>query len=486
VFPEKFLVICEFIFFAKCTNMGNSNFILMGFVKLLWYSLVRFRIRRAYNSQSWNKSISLALTSENCPKNANFARDIILRSLWNLNSYQEVVDYCQRHDELRDSVYLLRADSKLKIESHVGQKIPESFSKITYNFDEPISNWYQDGSFLWFCHPHGWVHWEMPQAFSLEETHDALLELASEVLLAPFVPKTRKIMTKKRTFGNHTALSYSGGIDSTAAAILLPDDVILGYHYRSFPSNIRHHLAQKTFDKWQKEYRREVLIFPSNQEEIRTFYGKNVGFSTDYASGVHFILLADHLDLRSICFGTVLENTWLEKGVKYRNFAESWHWLYWKKRFLHAGLELELPINHLTEAVTLKICSQHPLHNTINSCSRGIKQGCGECWKCFHKNGPLGRRINPRSKEITIKLAEKPLRSGFHAIWALKTQRLGYLAPQYDSVLNQDLIWWEQAYAPGLSIISETMREHIRLQTETYVTFMKHPRLLRDVNLHDD
>ena len=458
----------------------------MGAVMQVWYSLVRLRIRRTYNSQSWKKSISLALPHENCPRNGTFARDIIVRSLWNKKSYHEVVEYCNRHRELRDSVYFLKADSKLKINSYVKKEIPGSFSLIMYNSDDPIRNWYQDGDFLWFRHPQGWVHWQMPKAFLLEKTHDALLELASEVLLAPFVPNTRKITSQNRKFGNHTALSYSGGVDSTAAAILLQDDVLLGYHYRSFPSNLRHDLAQKTFDEWQLKFGRKVLIFPSDHETIRTFYGKNFGFSTDYASGVHFILLADHLDLKSICFGTVLENTWLEKGVKYRNFAESWHWTYWKQRFSHAGLELELPINHLTEATTLKICAQHPLRNSINSCSRGQKHGCGECWKCFHKNGPLGRRINPKSKEITTKLAKKPLRSGFHAIWALKTQRLEGLAPQYKTILNENISWWEQAYEPGLSIISVAMREHIRSQTENYTSFMENHSLLHDVNLHGD
>ena len=78
-------------------------------------------------------------------------------------------------------------------------------------------------------------------------------------------------------------------------------------------------------------------------------HGKPTGFSTDYAAGVHLVLLADHLDLKGIAFGTPIDNTWLAKGKNSVYFSESNHRDYWQGRFAEAGLELILPINMISK-----------------------------------------------------------------------------------------------------------------------------------------
>ena len=47
------------------------------------------------------------------------------------------------------------------------------------------------------------------------------------------------------------------------------------------------------------------------------------------------------------------------------------HWTYWSNRFAHAGLKLELPINHISEAGALHICEQSSLKESITSCLSG-------------------------------------------------------------------------------------------------------------------
>ena len=45
-----------------------------------------------------------------------------------------------------------------------------------------------------------------------------MIELATDVLLRPWSPEVKMPLTKGRKFGDKLALSYSGGMDSTAAA----------------------------------------------------------------------------------------------------------------------------------------------------------------------------------------------------------------------------------------------------------------------------
>ena len=220
--------------------------------------------------------------------------------------------------------------------------------------------------------------------------------------------------------------------------ILMPKDTILAYHERNFTSMLNHSLPHSTFIAIKERTNREVLCIPSNHEKIRTFSGKKTGFSTANGACVHLILLADYLDLSSIAFGTVIENTWLKKGLKYRDFSSSHYWNYWPKKFEQAGLMYVLPINHITEAGALSICNQSAFSAVVNSCLRGRDgEWCGKCWKCFLKNGPLGRKIDSSSKEISFFLNKKPLRTAQHALWALKVQGLENLAPHLSVHINE-------------------------------------------------
>ena len=83
---------------------------------------------------------------------------------------------------------------------------------------------------------------------------------------------------------------------------------------------LSHELAELLFDKMKAISGRDVMSIPSNHEKIRTYHQLPNGFSTEFASASHLILLADHLDLNGIAFGTPIDNTWLKKGKQYRDF----------------------------------------------------------------------------------------------------------------------------------------------------------------------
>ena len=461
---------------------------------------VRKQMRKAYNSGDFEKALEIASKNTDCKINGVLSKSIIVRLHWKNGEFQEVIDLLDKWPEAevenlkqksidklkRIRTYEIKSDDSTKISREKVDPTPTNKDILQHVYDPEnlTKNWFQESAKLWFRHPNGWVYWDMPEGFNLDKTHPALVELATDVLLRPWNKEVKKPITKGREFGKKLALSYSGGMDSTAAALLLPNDTILGYNERSFTSMLDHRNAFTLFEAWREKLGRDVLRVPSNHEIIRTFHGKQVGFSTDYASGVHLILLADMFNLGGIAFGVPIDNTWLQKGKWYRDFSQSSHWKLWSNRFREAGLELVLPINHISEAGALRVCEKSPLIDEINSCMRGDGiNGCGKCWKCFHKNGPLGREVDLNSKEISKFLTERPMRTAQHALWAVQILGVEDIVPDLSEHLEKDLSWWEKAYPKGLEVITQNQREFVEQKTNEYLQWMDDVTILERTNL---
>ena len=135
----------------------------------------------------------------------------------------------------------------------------------------------------------------------------------------------------------------------------------------------------------------------------------------------------------------------------------------------------------------MMICNQHEIMEHMNSCMRGNGlKGCEKCWKCFHKNGPIGRPFDVNSTEITTFLARRPLKTAQHAIWAVKKLGLGHVIPDLSHLLEEDLEWWEQAYRPGIDLIPSKWRDGVKQKTERYLQWMESPSPLESVDLFPD
>ena len=427
----------------------------------------------------------MAMDEIDHPQNHAFACELIIRSFYNDERWVEIIAFTDLYPGMDRGNYREKAEWKLSVIVGIETRIPQKNAAEEWNSHDLLSNWYQEDHLLWLRYPNGWIYWEMPTDFRLDTTHPNLLALALGVVLRPLKVGIPDTTSEPRPFGSCGALAFSGGFDSTAAAILLPDSTILSYHRRSFPSQLNHGLADHLFDFWKKRTSRSILQVLSNHELVRTTIGKPAGFSTDFASGVHLILLADTLDLGRIAYGTPIDNTWLKKGSEYRDFAKSEYWCRWKKRFAVAGLHLEFPINHISEAGALRICQKSGFIEHINSCLRGNgAEGCGKCWKCFNKNGPLGRPMDFDGPEIQTYLNRVPMPTAQHALWALKCQKLELKAPHLARNLEKSLEWWEEYYPPGIDLIGKHWREAVEIATNRYLKPMEFPFLLEEVNLY--
>ena len=439
-------------------------------------------MRRAYNRGDWENARKYAMKVIEHPREEELAKSVVLRSYWNQKDLLNLEDCLDKWPSgFHDIRTKFEKEQERLTRKSEQIEIPSPDFEIEWNSSDICTNFIQEGNILWLKTPQSWVHWIMPDGFDLEQTHPSLLQLAVDLLLRPWHKEVKGPLDAGREKGVNYALSYSAGTDSSAAMQLMPEDTILGYHERNFTSMLKHDNAHRMINHLRET--RDVLIVKSNHEHLRKLRGEQTGFSTSYAAGVHLVLLADFLDLRGISFGTPIDNTWLKKGLQFRDFANSTHLEFWRGRFYEAGLDLILPMNMITEAGAMKICKDSPFIDFLNSCIRGDGAGCGKCWKCFHKNGPLGRVYDVNSREIFSFLKKRPLRSGVHAVWAAKVMNIQHLLPDFESILDSDLSWWEQYYPPGLEIVPPELRDHIENRLNHYLEPMLSPYALEEIDL---
>jgi len=459
--------------------------------------LRRLLMRRAYNAGRYEQARHHARLLLGNSEEAELARSVIVRSYWNEQAYQDLIQAAFRWDDEISLAYFRLAKERLNSFAygnssspvaqdrlkHLLENQPRPEKSFEWSPNDISANFHQEGLRVWFRHPHGYVFWDMPTGFDLSATHPSLLSLAAETLLYPWESSMKAPFSSNRSMGSRASLSFSAGTDSTAAALVMPGDTLLGYHRRSFKSMLDHRNAQRLIDYLTNTGEREVFQIESNHELIRTHYGKPVGFSSDFACAVHLILLADHFDLGAIGFGMPVDNTYLWKGRKFRRFEATDYYIYWTKRFADAGLDLLFPISSISEAGALMIVKKSPWLEYLNSCMRGDGiQGCGRCWKCFHKNGPLGRPIDIKAHEIQTFLNKRPMPTATHALWALQTMghedEVSDLAHLFE--LNYD--WWTKIFPPGFALLPDRWRPGIELRIRSMLDVMPEPYDLLSVN----
>jgi hypothetical protein len=455
----------------------------------------RFLMRRSYNKGQWSQARTHANKIIHLPKEKELARSVVIRSYWNESQYQKVIHlnsiWGYIFQELADkSRYALATQepglSKVHhpriLALHSCQPKPK-IRDIVWNPDDMTKNFFQEGQRLWMKHPKGWTHWDMPEKFSLVSTHPALLMLTAEILLSPWVPSTKTDFPYSRAMGTQASLAFSAGTDSTAASFVMPKNTILGYHRRNFSSQLNHKNASRLLNYMGGTMHKNILDVASNHELLRTYHYKQIGFSTDFACATHLILLADAYDIGAIGVGMVLDNTWLWKGRKFREFPQTTYYQYWKKRFTDAGLDLLFPLGGVSEAGAMKICEKENILPFMNSCLRGDgTSGCGACWKCFHKNGPFGRPFDINAKEIQIFLQRRPLPTATHALWALKQMKQESQTPDLKHLLEQDFNWWTSYYPPAREILPARWNKGITDKIAHYLEPMEQPYAVESVN----
>ena len=192
----------------------------------------RTLMRRAYNGGRWAQARAIANKLLNIPKEQELARSVIIRSLYNEGKFDELIElndqWENRFDYLLENMNNSQSKSSADISRLQRILLDQPQPKTEFEFDEQstANNFFQENNRVWMRHPHGYTYWDMPEAYSLQQTHPDLLRLVAEILLYPWYPSTRVELEGTRVKGSQISLSFSAGIDSTAAMLVMPESTI--------------------------------------------------------------------------------------------------------------------------------------------------------------------------------------------------------------------------------------------------------------------
>ena len=362
---------------------------------------------------------------------------------------------------------------------------------IPYNVRK---RWTQLGNKLTFTYGDIEIFFMMPKGWKLEETHEDLFRIANYVMTSPWEDGVLDDWIPSRQPGWRPGLAFSGGVDSVASMLLMPQDTVLVYNRREgFQSSIDHTNADRLFEHLLTTQGRPVIQVPSNHEMIRKFHGKGAGFSTDYACAVQVILLADYLQLDSIATGMPLENTYLFHGHRYRNFGASWFWRHYSEIFNNIGLSIYQPVAGCSEIINQRVVTENGLLDYAQSCLRSDQPGipCGSCWKCFRKNTLAGHDFN-FSNEITTFLKKRPLKQAASTLYSIQkledTDSYGEIIETCDDLiglLNEDFTFLTSHHSEGLKLLPSKYRRYTSNRLAKYADQMtpEHFEKLSSVDL---
>jgi len=227
------------------------------------------------------------------------------------------------------------------------------------------------------------------------------------------------------------ALAFSGGVDSTAALLLMPKStlsVFLNRPQSAERTSLYNKSAAIAIQKQLFAAGFDVQSIECDIEYIRN----PIGFPTDLAPSIPLIALASQLNVDSIGFGMVMESAYRIGHDRSRNYSDSNHYKTWGVLFEAAGLPLYLPVAGLSEVMTSLIVNQSPYRTYSKSCIRGeFPKSCNNCWKCFRKNLITARLENTiiselefkkwlNVKEVKFKLQKWPISHENVLSWSIK------------------------------------------------------------------
>ena len=281
-------------------------------------------------------------------------------------------------------------------------------------------------------------------------------------------------------------LAFSGGMDSTAALVLMPNNTVPVFLDRP-------HRANTTL--YNKSAAKATLAFLESKGvpniAISTdveFIRNPVGFPTDLATGIPVLALASHFQFDSIGFGTVMESAYRIGHEKSRNYIESSHYKVWAPLFTAAGLPLFLPVAGVSEVGTSTIVHRSPYRGMARSCIRGNwPQTCNNCWKCFRKqlieHGINQTEFNDdqflsslQSKEVVTKLSAEFISHENVLGWALNKIERG---PKLEVLFNRlvastySLNHLDSFYPPATELVPPKYRLHVLEQLRSYLPEMQ-------------
>lgn len=268
-------------------------------------------------------------------------------------------------------------------------------------------------------------------------------------------------------------LSFSGGADSTASLLLMPENTVAVFMDRplKFGASLYNKSAAYQTIKHANDLGYESKIVECNLEYLRS----PLGFPNDLSPAVPLILLSSILDLDCVAFGTVLESAYRVGHENSRDYPRSGHYRVWGGIFSAAGIPLYLPVAGISEVGTSQIVQSSSFKDYTRSCIRGKwPDSCKNCWKCFRKelveNRLLGIDLSNEQmnhwvnvKEVKKKLSAWPISHENVLSWSLQgSNSSGYISEILLSRLegiSRNMDFLERWFPESIEVVPKKYRD---------------------------
>jgi len=292
------------------------------------------------------------------------------------------------------------------------------------------------------------LFWRMPEGFAMPS--DTLLSLAEALLFAPYGRKVEVEPDERphaRASGR-VAVAYSGGVDSSAALRLLPDAIPI---YTQVDRPGGKHILENAL--LAVEEVRGISIV-SNHDTLPLRFERRRGFFGFAGFTVTAILLADHLGLRTVADGNIIDAMYLVGPGGHGTLFNPRDRSAGQARFDRAGMQYCVPCAGLTEVSTDLIARDF---RYAMGCMRGSGgTPCGQCMKCYRKEALRGRPI-PSCAESEKVLARDPIPVLGTLLWASRHRGLSHPALEG---FDRDISWVDKWYPRAIEFVPEDLREY--------------------------
>lgn len=183
--------------------------------------------------------------------------------------------------------------------------------------------------------------------------------------------------------GSKMALSFGGGIDSTAIRVMFPDAFVVheahlrqGYLVPSYSHSVVRALGS---DKGR--------VVTTNQRYV-SYPGGWHGWTCAFATS---LLLATDYGFGIILMGSTLGSTLLFNGTRYwdRFSARRWHGVtgnFWQSAFNRIGIPVFSPVCGASEFLTMQLSLNHVYTGDVVYCMDRDGRACGRCTKCLRRD----------------------------------------------------------------------------------------------------
>tara|TARA_B100001113_G_scaffold61096_1_gene46501 strand:- start:4081 stop:5370 length:1290 start_codon:yes stop_codon:yes gene_type:complete len=326
-------------------------------------------------------------------------------------------------------------------------------------------------SSILMCHPFVGKELNYPNPVS-EKFNEAVNGLISRY---EFKPKSGELVRPRSSGSNfRMGLAFSGGVDSTAALSVLPEDSVPVFMLRpSRGKSLYDPSAALESCKLLEEVGYDVRVVECDVEFIR----EPVGFPTDLSHAIPSILLADDMCIDSLAFGTVMESAFGIGHEKFRDYWKGSHWKFYSELLGAVSIDLCLPVSGVSEVGTAIIVNSTPLGELSQSCIRGKwKKPCKRCWKCCRK-GLLSSAlelVDLKSEDLELMFSSEDVRNKLSSIPISHENVIEYALQRIDRDLHPnfpflrgriergtDLGFLECWFEPSSDFIPEKYRKEI-------------------------